>query len=105
MKMGGNLSPPIFSSDCQLLLALADGLAVGVVIDIPIGVHISCRSRLYRVTKIADGLLYLALYLLGSSVDLRTRVAGPLTNLALHAARRIIQCSLHLIVIHMYPPP
>src|SRR3569833_212456 len=89
------------SSSCSGLFPLANRLAIGVVIDVPACVHVPRCSRLHRVAKIALGRFCFALDLLGSSIDLRACIAGPLADLPLRAACRVIHCSLDFVVIHM----
>src|SRR3569833_3194089 len=91
IKTGDDSSSPVCLTDSfRFLFPLPDCFPVGVVVDIAIGVRIAVRTRVHRVAKVAHGLLCFALNLLSRTVNLSTGVAGPLADLTLRAARRII---------------
>src|SRR6476646_5788860 len=75
-RKGGRLSAS-HNSPKSDLLPVTDSLTVGVVVDIAI----RCAGVLYRIANVAHGLFRLALHLLGSTVDLRTRISGQFANL------------------------
>src|ERR1035438_5974346 len=79
------------------MLGLAIPLGLDILLVLPVGIGFRIADG---VLDVAPGLFGFALHLLGGAFSLRAGIAGPFADLALRAAYRVVNCTLHSVLIH-----